>query len=116
MIHQWQGHYGFAKGHPKKAESELQTAMREVKEETGYTISVLPGFRTSTFYSPKPNQVKEVVWFLGTVAKGFLETDCDEVLSAKWLDTKEAFATLTYENDRELLEKAIRFLMERDNR
>ena len=34
------GHWGFPKGHVEKDETELQTAIREVKEETNLDVEI----------------------------------------------------------------------------
>lgn len=49
------GHWSFPKGHVEGAETEMQTALREVKEETGLDISIQDGFRQAVEYFPKPN-------------------------------------------------------------
>lgn len=59
------GHWSFPKGHVEGAETEMQTALREVKEETGLDISIQDGFRQAVEYFPKPNVRKQVVYFLG---------------------------------------------------
>lgn len=39
------GHRSICKGHMEKDESEHQTAMREILEETGLTVKFVEGFR-----------------------------------------------------------------------
>ena len=38
LIKQTKGHWGFPKGHVEKDETEIETAIREVKEETGLDV------------------------------------------------------------------------------
>lgn len=55
LRHRFGGHWSFPKGHVEAGESERQTALREVREETGLTgIKLMDGFRESVEYSPKP--------------------------------------------------------------
>ena len=54
LRHRFGGHWSFPKGHVEQGENEQQTAMREVKEETGVSITLLDGFRESVEYFPKP--------------------------------------------------------------
>ena len=49
------GHWSFPKGHVEGQETEIQTALREVKEETGLDINIQKGFRQMVEYYPKPN-------------------------------------------------------------
>ena len=65
LRHRFGGHWSFPKGHVEAGESERQTALREVREETGLAIRLLDGFRESVEYFPKPGVKKQVVYFLG---------------------------------------------------
>ena len=60
------GCHGFPKGHMEAGETEEQTALREIYEEVGLRVRLLPGFRAVTEYqlpSP-PDTRKRVVVFL----------------------------------------------------
>ena len=106
-------HWDFVKGHVEKGESEQETARRETEEETGITnIAFVPGFRERIhyFYTLKSKTMsKDVFFFLA-------ETKTEEVkLSHEhtdfaWLEFKEALAKLTFENAKEILKKARKFL------
>ena len=67
------GHWASPKGKISDGESELQTAKREVAEETGISnVEVIDGFREIQVYSLERNGnkvEKEVVYFLGKVFK-----------------------------------------------
>ena len=54
--------WGFPKGHMEMHESERQTAVREVREETGLNIRPLDGFRTISEYHPKGRITKQVIF------------------------------------------------------
>ena len=45
VIQQAEGHWGFPKGHVEAGETEVQTAIREIKEETNYDVEVNENFR-----------------------------------------------------------------------
>ena len=53
------GHWSFPKGHVEEGETEVETALREVHEETGLTIQLEEGFRQSVEYYPRPNIRKQ---------------------------------------------------------
>ena len=65
LKHRFGGHWSFPTGHVESGETECETALREVKEETGLTIDLQEGFRQCVEYYPKPNVKKQVVYFLG---------------------------------------------------
>ena len=57
------GHWSFPKGHIELNETEQETALREIKEETGIDVVLDPSFRETVHYSPKKDTNKEVVYF-----------------------------------------------------
>ena len=50
--HKFGGHWSFPKGHVEKGENEFQTALREVKEETGLEVTLQKEFRQCVEYFP----------------------------------------------------------------
>ena len=114
MIRQNQGHWCFPKGHVEGDETEHETARREVKEETGIEIEFIGGFRETVMYSPKENTMKEVVYFLAVPCGGVEKRQIEEVSEIVWADMMEAQALITYDNDKELYHKAVKFLKEHE--
>ena len=57
------GHWAFPKGHMEGNETESETALREIREETGLTVTLDTGFRAVVTYSPKPDVMKDVIYF-----------------------------------------------------
>lgn len=99
------GHWSFPKGHVEGEETEEQTAVREIKEETGVDVMLDTSFRETVTYSPKKDIHKEVVYFLGKARHYELIPQQEEVSAAKWVDIGHASAVLTYENDRAIVGK-----------
>jgi bis(5'-nucleosidyl)-tetraphosphatase len=114
VVRQNAGHWGFPKGHVEGAESEEQTAFREVKEETGVDVKRMDGFREETHYSPKPGTYKDVVYFIANPVGGKESRQEDEIAELRWVTLVDAIALLTFDNDATLLRKAIRFLKTQD--
>lgn len=110
LIRQRQGHWCFPKGHVEGSETEHETAAREVLEETGYTISFLDGFREKTIYSPKENTEKEVIYFLAEENGGNPKVQEEEVSEMRWVSLVEAGALMTFDNDAEILHRAVAYL------
>lgn len=108
--HKQGGHWSFPKGHVEAGESEHQTALREVKEETGLSIELLDGFRQQVTYSPRPGVSKDVVYFLGYAQDTRTQRQESEISDLRWVDLDESAAYLTYDNDKMLLAKAKTFM------
>jgi bis(5'-nucleosidyl)-tetraphosphatase len=103
-------YWGFAKGTPEKEETEIQTALRESKEESGLKkIQLIEGFREEVhYYFEEDNQEydKLVVFFLAKVfdkGDGKVSHEHEEL---KWLEYEKALSQITYEKDKNLLRKA----------
>ena len=109
LLHYQAGHWGFAKGNIEKAETELITAQREIKEETGLEgLQFFEGFKEIiTYFYTRQGKVikKEVVFFL---AQSFKEhvTISNEHIGYAWLNYDKALAKVTFQNDKDVLKKA----------
>jgi 8-oxo-dGTP pyrophosphatase MutT (NUDIX family) len=108
--HKLGGHWSFPKGHVELGETERQTAMREVKEETGVSIQILEGYRQQVNYSPRPGVSKDVVYFIGYAADSRTVRQVEEVSELRWIDFDRAGDFLTYENDKNLLSRAADYM------
>ena len=105
LVHHNVGHWDFPKGHVEEGETEEQTAIREVKEETNIDIIINNKYRYTTSYSPKENVMKEVVYFLAQNIDEDKKPQLEEVSEVKWFTLEEAMNTITYENSKEILNK-----------
>ncbi len=107
------GHWAFAKGHVEGNETEEQTALREIKEETSLDVTLDTNFRTTVRYSPMEDVEKEVVYFLAYKTEGNETPQLEEISQMKWLNLEEAMNTVTYERDKEILQKVEKYLEEK---
>lgn len=110
LKHRYGGHWSFPKGHVEPGENEQQTALREVKEETGLIITLHEGFRESVEYYPKSNVKKQVVYFLGFQQSGDIKMQEEEISEIHWMDLDEARRQVTFKNDKNLIDKAKAYL------
>ena len=100
------GHWSFPKGHMEPGETEVDTAQREVMEETGIDIMIDTSFRETVSYSPKKDTMKDVVYFLA-MAKNFNFTpQPEEISQIRWVEISLAHNVLSYDNGRQLVNKA----------
>lgn len=108
--HRSGGHWSFPKGHVESGETEKQTALREVKEETGLDIQLLDGFRQQVNYSPCPGVSKDVVYFLGYAEDSKTVRQEEEISALRWSDINTAGKHLSFQNDRQLLSSAQKYI------
>lgn len=101
------GHWAFPKGHVEKDETETETALREIREETGLAVTLRTDFRQAVSYSPKPGVTKDVVYFLARAAEDAVSRQQEEVSDSRWLPETEALELVTYPNDRVILQAAV---------
>lgn len=104
------GHTTLCKGHVEGDETEHETAVREIREETGLAVDFVDGFREVIAYSPRPGVTKDVVFFLARARGGDVVCQPEEVADARFLPFEEAAELLTHPSDREVLQKARAFL------
>ncbi len=106
VLQQTAGHWGFPKGHVEKDETEIETAKREIKEETNLEVEINEKYRYSERYSPAEGIEKDVIYFIAKKTGGEIKAQEEEVQRIEWLKYEEALERLTYDNSRELLKKA----------
>lgn len=103
-------HWEFPKGLVDAHESEQDAAVREVREETGLEITLVPNFRETIqyFYRRKESAAlvkKQVIYFLGE-AQGRDHRISWEHQEARWATYDQALELVQYENARDILSKA----------
>ena len=100
------GHWSFPKGHMEMGESETETALREIKEETGLDVLLDPTFCESVTYFPRKDTQKVVVYFIAKAKTFDYTPQEDEIAEIRWVDIGHAVTMLTYENDKTIVNKA----------
>ena len=102
--------YSFPKGHVENDESESETAIREIKEETNIDVLLDTNFRFISTYSPKEGVIKDVIFFIAKAKTGDIVAQIEEIKSINWYSYSDALNILTYDIDKKLLKKAYDYL------
>ncbi len=104
------GHYSIPKGHVEGDETEVQTAEREIREETALEVTLDSGYRRVISYSPAPDIEKDVVFFVAEAPGREVTNQECEVSALYWLPYREALERLTFDSDKDVLRGAEAYL------
>ena len=68
LVEEASGFFSLPKGHIEDGETEEETATREIKEEIGLELSLIPGFREVQEYDllDRPDVKRQIVFFLAS--------------------------------------------------
>ena len=112
VIRSLNGDFGFPKGHTEPGESEIETAIRELKEETGIEVKIIEGFRRQIEYELRniPNTIKQSVYFLGECTSDKIICQESEVSEARFISYEDAIKILTFEETKSILIDAEKFI------
>lgn len=110
--HMIQGHTSIPKGHIENGETEEETALREIKEETNLEVKLDTGFRHKISYSPFEGIMKDVIFFVAEATSDELINQECEVNSLEWMSFEDAINAVTFDTDKETLRLAYKYLTE----
>jgi 8-oxo-dGTP pyrophosphatase MutT (NUDIX family) len=103
--------WGFPKGHVENGENEIETATREIFEETGIKkLKFVENFRQEDVYLIKGVKgylvEKHSVYFLALALKDALNFDESEISKLEWVDIKKAQEVLPFDNQKKIIKLA----------
>lgn len=107
LVKQTAGHWGFPKGHVEANETEIETAIRETKEETNLSVEIVSNARYTMEYVIDEDIHKEVVYFVAKETTNNVIAQESEISDIKWFSFKEAFETISFDNAKALLKKVL---------
>jgi len=103
LIMEPNGSYGFPKGHRRRNETEIDCALREIKEETGIDANILPNFKRTIKYPVSNRSLKEVIYFVANYENQTLDPVDKNILQAKTYDLESALSLLKFPQIKDIL-------------
>ncbi|BAP86442.1 NUDIX hydrolase [Paucilactobacillus hokkaidonensis JCM 18461] len=98
--------WGFPKGHVESGETLLETAEREILEETQLSLTVNPKFSVYTEYDlPNGNRKQMTLYTTKVSSDQSIKLQAEEIKNAVWLGYSAAREKLTYDNLKQLLDQ-----------
>jgi 8-oxo-dGTP pyrophosphatase MutT (NUDIX family) len=99
----------FPKGTPDPGETIEQTALREVREESGLDVEIVRPIGTIEYWFAVPGErVHKVVhFFLMRAIGGDVARHDHEYDDVRWVPASEARRMLTYDTYRDMLDRAV---------
>ena len=109
LVYEKNGNFwGFPKGHMEKGENEIETALREVKEEVGLDVEIIDKEKRYILnYIIRDEIDKTTVLYLAMPKNKEIVMQESEIEKVKWCDFEEALETLTFDNSKEVFKKVI---------
>lgn len=108
------GHWGLPKGTPEKDEKPIDTARRELSEETGIKeieIKAEPTFEERYDFEQDETQYsKTITYYIGFVSKMTEGNQLDEIDELKWVKIDKAQNTLTHQSAIDVVKKLAELL------
>lgn len=98
--------WGFPKGHVEAGETLLETARREILEETQLNLRINPNFSVYTEYDLPNGNRKQMTLYTAEVKNDqLIKLQAAEIKNAGWFDYLTAREKLTYDNLKRLLDQ-----------
>lgn len=103
------GRWTLPKGHVEPGERPEETALREVREETGIEGRVVAPLPPTTYFYRERGELvrKTVLYYLIEATGGQLAPQEREVEDARWFAPEAIEGLPQYENNREVLRRAL---------
>ncbi len=99
------------KGTPDPGESREQTAVREVREETGLEVELQQPLKSISYWLvSSPDEVrsfKRVYYYLMRAVGGSISAHDSEFDTVQWFPAQEALQQMTYRNEQQVVAQAV---------
>ena len=106
LIKHNKGHWDFPKGHMEQGETEKQTAVREVKEETNMDVEIISDQKYRANYIIEDKQIdKEVIYFIAKPLSLEIKPQEAEVSIVEWVKIDDAVEKITYPTSKNIMKQ-----------
>ncbi|MCD6415018.1 MAG: NUDIX domain-containing protein [Candidatus Diapherotrites archaeon] len=112
VLHYEEGHWSLPKGKIEPGEQPMETAKREIFEETNLNVEFVPSFHEEINYFFRRGNIlirKKVDFFLAKAGNKNVKLSFEHI-GYRWLRYEDALKQLGFDNDRNVLRKAEDFL------
>jgi 8-oxo-dGTP pyrophosphatase MutT (NUDIX family) len=113
ILHRVGNHWGFPKGKANPGETALESASRELKEETGLIVSEVllkTPMKEQYQFRRKKQAIVKIVHYFPALVDGNLNLQEEEIRDAKWMILSDALQQLTFREARHILQECVRHL------
>lgn len=112
LIKHKKGHWAFPKGHKESGEKKIETALRELKEETrienvrllSKKVLISESYTFLNGFDEKIN--KRVDYFIGETKSDKVKIDDKEIIKFRWCTYNSALKIITFKQTKNTLKKA----------
>ena len=108
------GIWGFPKGHMEAGETERETALREIREETGLDVQFLGEFRAADAHAllreGRPDVTKQITYFLAEYKGQSFHPQPGEISQIRLMTFREALDAFQYESSKRILREAVAYV------
>lgn len=112
------GHWSFPKGHKENNETDIETAIRELYEETNIqSCEIIKNKSFIEHYQWKKESEmcdKKVKFFIGKIEDSTVKISKKEIQNFEWMKFEDAIKRLTHIETKELLKEIYEYLNQND--
>ena len=113
ILHREGNHWGFPKGKANPGEKHIETACRELKEETNLEVKDIlhmHAFIEHYHFRRKKEQIFKTAYYYPAIVEGVLKCQEEEIRDARWFSFVDALNQLSFKQARHILRETMRLL------
>lgn len=99
LVQHQAGHWSFPKGHPEPGEQPQETAIRELKEETGLSILkflIIDPIKEQYNFIFNRKKIDKSVYYFPALVEGHELIQKKELIEGRWMNLSQAHEQMTF--------------------